>query len=455
MKLSLVLISLSLIFIFSSCGTDGDGLKTLVVVWVSDENLGGTAGTDFDIFMTRSTDSGSTWSDVQTLNSDANTDSQGDLEPQVATDGDGNWVAVWSSAENPADPDGTDSDIFVSRSTDDGVTWSAAQTLNSNAGSDSGSDWAPFVTTDSSGNCVVVWYSNDDLGATVGPDSDIFVARSTDNGVSWSAVQALDPNADSDSGFDGPPCVMTDGSGNCVAVWYSNDDLGATVDTDYDIFVARSTDNGASWSAVQALNSNADSDSGPDYHPCITADGSGNWVATWYSYDDLGATVGADADVFVSSSTDNGASWSTVQALNSNADSDSGFDGPPCIMTDGSGNWVTVWNSGDELGATVGPDYDIFVSRSTDNGVSWSTVQALNSNAASDTGSDSTPFIITDSKGNWSTVWESDENLGGTADTDSDIFSAHSTNNGLSWSAVQTLNSNADTDTGDDYIFED
>ena len=455
MKLSLVLISLSLIIIWGLCGTGcGDSEKVIawVVLWNSNENLGGSAGTDWDIFMTRSTDSGATWSDVQTLNLDANTDSGEDWEPRAVTDGNGNWVAVWWSEENPADPDGTDSDVFVSHSADNGASWSAAQTLNSNADSDSGGDYNPFVTTDGSGNWVAAWYSNDDLGATVDTDFDIFVSRSTDNGASWSAVQTLNSNADSDSGYDGTPCVMTDGSGNWVAAWYSNDDLGATVDTDFDIFVSRSTDNGASWSAVKTLNSNADSDSGNDYYPYVVTDSSGNWVAAWYSDDDLGTTVGTDYDIFVSRSTDNGASWSAVQALNSNADSDSEFDGPPCVMTDGSGNWVAVWNSNDDLGATVGTDSDIFVARSTGNGASWSAVKALNSNAASDTQFDTTPFVITDGKGNWSAMWESRENLGGTVGDDYDIFIAHSTDNGASWSAVQTLNSNANTDTGDDFF---
>jgi hypothetical protein len=48
------------------------------------------------------------------------------------------WVVAWLSDENLA---GTDYDIFVSRSTDNGVIWSAVQTLNSNVGSDTGGDW--------------------------------------------------------------------------------------------------------------------------------------------------------------------------------------------------------------------------------------------------------------------------------------------------------------------------
>jgi hypothetical protein len=51
--------------------------------------------------------------------------------------------------------------------------------------------------------------------------------------------------------------------------------------------------------------------------------------------------------------------------LNTNADTDSGGDGWPQIATDGSGNWVAVWASGEDLGATAGTDGDIFVSTSS------------------------------------------------------------------------------------------
>ena len=56
-----------------------------------------------------------------------------------------------------------------------------------------------------------------------------------------------------------------------------------------------------------ALNSNASTDSGDDIEPRVTTDGSGNWLAVWESADTLGATVGSDDDIFVAVSTNNGA----------------------------------------------------------------------------------------------------------------------------------------------------
>jgi hypothetical protein len=112
-----------------------------------------------------------------------------------------------------------------------------------------------------------------------------------------------------------------------------------------------------------ALNSNAGSDSGPDWFPAIASDGLGRWIAVWNSTDTLGGTVGTNADIFVSSSLNNGATWSAPIALNSNATSDSGQDLSPSIATDRAGNWVVVWHSNNTLGDTVGVDEDILVSR--------------------------------------------------------------------------------------------
>lgn len=255
------------------------------------------------------------------------------------------------------------------------------------------------MTSDETGNWAAVWQSNDSLGGTIGTDDDILVSRSTDDGVTWSAPAALNSNAASDSGSDSDPQVTTDGMGNWVAVWHSNENLGGAIGTDTDILISRSSDNGLTWTAPSALNSNATFDSGPDYFPQVTADGFGNWVAVWYSRDTLGGTIGSDQDIFVSRSADNGVTWSAVAALNSNAAYDSAHDYGPQVSTDGTGNWLAVWFSYDSLGGIIGTDGDILLSRSTDDGATWSAVAALNSNAASDSGEDANPQVIADGAG--------------------------------------------------------
>lgn len=48
---------------------------------------------------------------------------------------------------------------------------------------------------------VIVWNSIENLGV-INTDDDIFFSRFTDNGASWSAVHVLNPNATTDTSGD-------------------------------------------------------------------------------------------------------------------------------------------------------------------------------------------------------------------------------------------------------------
>src|SRR6185369_10730298 len=79
-------------------------------------------------------------------------------------------------------------------------------------------------------------------------------------------------------------------------------------------------------------------------------------------------------------------------------------------------------------------DFDLFFSRSVDNASTWSAPATLNTNAATDTGDDFDPRIATDRAGNWIVTWVSTDSLGGTIGNDNDILASRSTNGGLTWS---------------------
>jgi Neuraminidase (sialidase) len=113
-----------------------------------------------------------------------------------------------------------------------------------------------------------------------------------------------------------------------------------------------------------------------------------------------------DNDVLVARSTDGGATWTAPAALNTNGASDLGSDDYPQVAADRRGNWIATWHSTDSLGSTIGGDWDILMARSTDGGVTWTAPAALNANAASDVADDHRPQVTTDGRGVWVAVWE-------------------------------------------------
>jgi hypothetical protein len=360
------------------------------------------------------------------LNSNAESDSGSDSYTNVATDSAGNWIAVWCSNDDLNGTIGTDYDILVSRSSDNGDTWTAPVLLYPHIDSEGRSDGGQQIETDCMGTWIVIWKS------LFNSNQYIYATRSIDNGNTWSEPVIL---YEKSSFFNTRPELTTDCAGNWVVVWncyFSG--LRA------DIIIVRSSDNGIIWTNPVVLNTDG-SDTTGDRYPHIAADYAGNLVAVWTRYKP------SDYDIYVANSKDNGLTWSTPAILNIENSKDDEF---PQVATDGDGNWVAVWVSKYDLDGLIGFDQDIFVSRSINNGDNWSTPVALNSNAAFDFGYDYFPRIISDNKGNWITVWMSCDDLGGIVGGDSDIFVSHSKDNGKTWTKVATMNKNSRYDLGND-----
>lgn len=317
------------------------------------------------------------------LNTNGASDSAQDELASIATDNAGNWICVWESLVNWSGM-GADYDILYSRSIDSGTTWSDPLPLNPNAVSDTGMDHEPVVSFSDTGVWLCVWRTNEDLLDSDG-DWDLLASRSIDNGVNWSTPSLLNSNATTDTYGDYLPRIANDGAGNWICVWHSEEPISGT-GTDYDILYSMSSDDGVSWNTVSPLHSNAYTDNGIDGAPDIATDGNGNWICVWGSNEDL---LGAesDFDIFISRSSNNGMNWTAPSMLNTNAATDSGSDGGPRIDSDRAGNWICVWYSKEDISGS-GSDTDILSARSTNTGTTWSTPNLVESSAAIDTGED-------------------------------------------------------------------
>lgn len=405
-----------------------DGKGVWVAVWSSTNTLGGTIEDDADILFARSTDNGASWSVNALLNSFGTNDSFGDFQPSIATDGKGNWVCVWYSAHNLDGNIGSDFDILVSHSTDNGVSWSPAIVLNSNASTDgTAKDEFATVASDGNGNWVCVWHSDGVLGSSTRDDYDIHVSHSSDIGATWSTVAALNSDAATDTAYDQDPRVETDRAGRWIAVWESDNTLGDTIGSDGDLLYSISEDNGATWSTNAALNTDAATDTGYETFPSIATDRDGNWVVVWEGNVDSAKTASTDYETMSARSSDNGSTWSAPIPVNNDALTDDDYDSSPSIATDRAGTWIAIWRKDGDSQSPFGNDNDIVASKSTDNGATWTDLDAINQSVASDTGGDDINALATDGLGHWIAVWRSNDSLGNTIGTDTDILEANLT----------------------------
>ncbi len=143
----------------------------------------------------RSTDNGQTWSapvDVtptfigmdQVLGNDRVNEYPSIAVDKSAGPYSGNIYLVYSNNNNL---DGAD--VSFRRSTDGGVSFSAAVTLNSRPGNDR-PQWFPFVTVDKTTGRVHVFYYDQGV-ATSGDETQVTYLYSDDGGVTWSRPSAL------------------------------------------------------------------------------------------------------------------------------------------------------------------------------------------------------------------------------------------------------------------------
>lgn len=370
-----------------------DGAGNWMAVWTSRDSLGGTIGGEGDIVFSRSTDGALTWSAPAALNTTAFTDSARDEHPTIATDGAGNWIAVWDRIDPYGGDYGNDYDVFFAKFTDAGLSWSDPVALNPNASDDSGGEGGPSIIMDGTA-WIVSWIVS---GGATGADADLFVVYSTDAASTWSTPSAINPNAYGDRVYDWESDLASDGKGTWVATWRIT-----SCCEPQRIATSRSTDYGSTWSEPTVLLW------GWGFDTQVETDGKGNWVAAW-------STSGASGfqDIFYARSQD-GLAWERAAVLSTG----DGGDHHVSLETDRAGNWVAVWEYGHYA------TREIRTSTSTDAGATWSLSVPLNGYSAAHTRLFSYPRVVSDRRGDWVALWTSNNSLGNAIGNDLDILFA-------------------------------
>lgn len=310
------------------------------------------------IVVQKSTNSGLTWNDGVGIGQGIQPQAQD--KPWLAVDHTqspyrGNIYVTWTEFDDYGSPYPTDSSrIRFSKSTDEGENWSIAKTIS-----------------DVSGDC----YDSDntDEGAVpcVGPNGEIYVSwagplglvfdKSLDGGETWGSdifISSIPGGWDFDvsgiSRCNGLPITMCDISnspynGNIYVVW--SDQRNGSTNTD--IFMAKSTNGGNTWSSAMKIN-----DDNTTRHQFFV------WSAVdpatghlWFVFYDRRNTTGAATDVFVAKSTDGGTTFENFEVSESSFTPDAGYffgDYTNIAAWDGKiypiwmrlqGGQLSVWNA--------------------------------------------------------------------------------------------------------------
>lgn len=362
------------------------------------------------------------WTPPALLNTYGSADPYPDLSPAVAADGAGNWVAVWEFV------DPGDREIFCARSADNGESWSYATVVNATASADGGAfDITPTVATDGRGKWIAAWSSRwNPVAGTLSADYDVLCSISVDNGLTWSAPLPVRADHASDTADDLLPHLAADGGGNWVVTWTARHSGGSQT-----LEAVRSSDGGGSWQSVPSISSFLLSTGSTLLSARQAADRSGTWmvVATCDAHLPGGSGSGGFG-VLAWRSPDGGASWSGPTILDSNAENDSASGPAPDVATDGRGGWIAVWHSISLPGSIDG---GIAVARSVDGGLSWSAPVLAASGAPAGGLIDERPRVAGDLFGSWIIAWDTDAWEG------TDVAAVHSSNRGLTWSAMGPL----------------
>ena len=322
--------------------------------------------------------------------------------PQIAVDAAGTIYMAWEDDDTA----NFDSNILFSRSTDGGVTFlptpAPKQVSNS-----LGCSFSPVMAVDAGGNINIVWEDSGDCSFRT---SNIFFSRSTDGGVTFSTPTNL--SATMTTASFSVPQIAADTAGNINVVWES--DTGNLA-----IWFSGSSDGGATFSSPQMVSTNT----GGSLNPQIAVDKNGSINVVWE--DD----IANHSDISFSRSTDKGAHFSLPRNLSNPLGNCIANSNTPRIGLDAAANINVVWTN------DCGGNFDIFLSRSADNGATFS----FPKNLSGTPGSSGNPQLFVDAAGNINVVWEES--------TPAEILFVRSGDAGATFSSAQNLSHNSGSST--------
>ncbi|MCB0805357.1 MAG: PKD domain-containing protein [Bacteroidales bacterium] len=262
-------------------------------------------------------DNGSSWTSVTVA---PNPGSLADknhmwIDNSLSSPYEGNLYVAWTPFGGS-----DDSEIVVSRSTNNGVSWSTATNVSSAVAAGSHNQGVN-LQTGPNGEVYAAWAIYDGWPTD---ETAIGFAKSTNGGASWQTASRIITNirgirtteTSKNHRVNSFPVMAVDisggpNNGNIYIVWSNVGTPGVNTGTNISVYMIRSTNGGSTWSSPIRVNQGPFADGKEAYFPWISCDPITGVLSTVF-YDDRN-TTSTSCEVFSAYSVDGGASWIDFQ----------------------------------------------------------------------------------------------------------------------------------------------
>ncbi len=382
--------------------------NNVYVVW-TEAMIGGspsTGGRSSDIFFSKSTDNGASFSNPVGLTNYKPGIKQ---EPKIAISGK-NLYIIWSDYSLGA------AELFFTKSADNGTSFSSPLALGTSFGAVGETRLSAYAN-----NVYVMWIGS---ANNVNAGAVLFKA-STNNGSTFGNTISL-----SNNGIASKPEMSLAGN-NVYVVWYNTTLQASGNVVDDEILFAKSTTNGSDFSNPINISNNPNSFSA---RPQVAAWGKNVYVAWFESGVNHSLNI---ANTYLAKSTDAGVTFSSPIRLSNNGPANNYYnftsDTPKIALSNiaNNNNVYVIWTYISPSPSSTPENTDLFFSRSTDAGVTFSSPFNLSNNPG--LSGDASMIVSTNPNNNAdevNVIWLDDT---GSKSGERNVIFSQSTDNGASF----------------------
>ncbi len=313
--------------------------------------------------------------------------------PEVAMDGDGDFVIVWQSGSFAStNQDGHGYGIYAQRYDSSGSALGTEFRVNiyTTYGQKN-----PAIAMDSTGNFIIAWESNSQEG--VFSSYGIYAQRYASTGSAIGSEFQVNTYT---SNQQVKPSVAMDNSGNFIISWHSSQGGSGG----YGVYAQRYNSDGTTNGSEFRVNTYTTSNNA---NPSVVMDNSGNFIISWQSYQDGGSGTYGPCGIYAQRYNSDGSTNGSEFQVNTYT---TGRQDVPSVAMDNNGNFVITWQSNQGGGAGTFRGYGIYAQRYNSNGTPNDSEFNVNTHT---TNRKETPSVAMDNDGNFVVTWHGN----GTDDT--------------------------------------